>query len=262
MDGDATILEADGRAGHVEPPDLGPRHADQSTARSQSRLEVGDPAAQRARVVLAERLDVAHLEPGALHRQHHGVAHVDQLAVGEHVAADERRAAERRSADRRDRVVQQPPVGASTARSVAKYCVDLVVADVLRHADRRDRVELLARRARGSPAAGSRPGRRHPASATRCRASSACAALIVMPTTRAPWCVAAWMAIEPHPQPTSSSRAPACSCRPSLRQISSCLAACASSSVTSSARESGARVRHRRARAPGGRSRCRRRSGG
>ena len=53
-------------------------------------LQVGDPAAQRPGVVLAQRLDVAHLEAGPLHRQH-ALADVDQLAVGEHVAADERR---------------------------------------------------------------------------------------------------------------------------------------------------------------------------
>src|SRR6185295_15443141 len=41
------------------------------------------------------------------------------------------------------------------------------------------------------------------------------------------------MAMDPQPQPTSSRRAPACSCKPNLRQTSSCLASCDSSSIAS-----------------------------
>ena len=78
-----------------------------STGASHSALEVGDPRPQRPGVVLAKRLDVADLEPGPLHRQH-GLADVDQLAVGEHVAADERAPADLRAADRADGVVEQP----------------------------------------------------------------------------------------------------------------------------------------------------------
>ncbi len=43
-----------------------------------------------------------------------------------------------------------------------------------------------------------------------------------MPTTLARYARAAWMAIEPHPQPTSSSRLPGLSANPSFRQIRSC----------------------------------------
>jgi len=48
--------------------------------------------------VLAQRLDVAGLEPGALHGQH-DLADVEQFAVGEHVACDEGLAAHHRAAD-------------------------------------------------------------------------------------------------------------------------------------------------------------------
>ena len=73
-----------------------------------------------------------------------------------------------------------------------------------------------------------------PASATRLRAVSAWERLMVTPTTRAPCTVAACSAIDPQPQPTSSSRAPGFSARPSLRQISSCLARWAAARLVAS----------------------------
>ena len=78
-----------------------------ATASSQLSSRFAHPRLERAGVVLAERLDVADLEAVALHRQH-GVADVHQLAVGEHVASDERTPAELRAALRGDRVVEQP----------------------------------------------------------------------------------------------------------------------------------------------------------
>ena len=56
-----------------------------------------------------------------------------------------------------------------------------------------------------------------------------------MPVTCAPWCLAAWTANEPQPQPTSSTRSP--SARPSLVHTSSSLAAWASSSVSAPPRQ-------------------------
>ena len=99
VDGDPAVVEADGRGRHVEPPDVGPGPADQGHRLVPVRLQVGHPAAQGPGVVLAQRLDVADLEAGPLHGQHH-LADVEELAVGEDVAADEgprRRAASRRA---------------------------------------------------------------------------------------------------------------------------------------------------------------------
>ena len=94
----AWYSNAERRAGHVEPPDPRPRLADQLDGPVPGRLEVGHPRPQRQRVVLPQRLDVTDLEPGPLHRAD-AVADVDELAVGEHVAADER--ARARPASRR-----------------------------------------------------------------------------------------------------------------------------------------------------------------
>ena len=114
-----------------------------ATAASQFGLEVSHPGTQRAGVVLAQRLRVAHLEAGPLHRQHR-VADIDQFAVGEHVAPDERVATQLRAADRRDGVVQQPPRRPQHRVQDAEVLVEPLGADVLRHADRADGVERLA----------------------------------------------------------------------------------------------------------------------
>ena len=65
------------------------RSPTRATASSQRASRLATQAAQRPGVVLAQRLDVADLEAGPLHRQHR-LADVDQLAVGEDVPADER----------------------------------------------------------------------------------------------------------------------------------------------------------------------------
>ncbi len=107
------------------------------------RLQVGDPRPQRAGVVLAQRLDVADLEAGSLHRQD-GVADVDELTVGEHVAADERRAPQSRPADGTDRVVEQPALGPQGVVEDPVVRLQVRLPDVLGHPDRGDHVELFA----------------------------------------------------------------------------------------------------------------------
>ena len=122
------------------------------------RLEVGDPAAQRPGVVLAQRLDVAHLEAGPLHRQHR-VADVDQLAVGEHVATDERRAARGVAADRADGVVEQPATRREQRRAGSRSS-DRGSPGRRAPPSRSTRPRRTARRrAGGSPASGSRRDR-------------------------------------------------------------------------------------------------------
>src|SRR5690606_42106883 len=66
-----------------------PRRTTSCPTRRSSDL-VLHPAAQGERVVLADRLPVAHLEPGAL-QQAHGGADGGEFAVGEDVGVDEDR---------------------------------------------------------------------------------------------------------------------------------------------------------------------------
>ena len=78
----------------------------------------------------------------------------------------------------------------------------------------------------------------------RLRARSACGFDSVTPTARTPCSLAACSTIPPHPHPMSSSRIPGSS--PSFRDTSSCLLACACSSVVVVVGPDGARVRERR----------------
>ena len=113
---DPAVGEADRRAGHVQPPHPRPPCADEADRLVPVRLQVGDPRPQRPGVVLAQRLDVADLEAGLAPSPSRTLADVDQLTVGEHVAADERRPPHPRSADRADRVVEQPTLRAAGRR--------------------------------------------------------------------------------------------------------------------------------------------------
>ena len=98
-----------------------------------------------------------------------------------------------------------------------------------------------------------------PASATRLRASRACSSDSVTPTTEAPYRCAAWMAMLPQPQPTSSSRRPAAQPQLAADQVELRLLGRVQPRVRGG--PDGAGVDHRRAPARARRSRCRRRSG-
>ncbi len=74
-----------------------------------------------------------------------------------------------------------------------------------------------------------------PAASARWRAFSACGGERVMPTTLAPWRVAAQSGKLPQPQPTSSTRSPSFSA--SLRQTISSFSSWASSSVFAPSRK-------------------------
>src|SRR5689334_23647015 len=68
VDSEPVRPEGQGRAGHVEAPDPYPARTRQPDRPVPLVLEVGDPGAQGVRVVLAQRLHVADLEPGRLQR--------------------------------------------------------------------------------------------------------------------------------------------------------------------------------------------------
>ncbi len=93
--------------------------------------------------MLAQRLQVAHLEARILERGDHA-RDWHEFAVGKHVAVDERgrfRALLRIIGTQRDRVVQQPSLGAQQREQVVCVPREVIRSDVLGHADARDRVE-------------------------------------------------------------------------------------------------------------------------
>ena len=140
---DDVALEPEPRAGHVEPPHPGRALADLGHRLVPVRVEVGAPAGQGHRVVLAQVLLVPHLEPGVVDEGEQ-VARSFQLAVGEHVAVDETADHPARALVVRpgDAVVQQPSLGPQLAVQEGEVRRQLGPADVLGQPDRADRVEL------------------------------------------------------------------------------------------------------------------------
>ena len=191
-------------------------------------LEPARPFAQRARVVLAEALDAERLEARTLERGLRA-REVQRRGVGEHVALRERARLRLAVAQPRDAVVEQPAAGTEQAGERARVGIDVDLADVLDHADRRDRVETLAAQLavvhHADVDAVAEARVRVHARARR----AAWGSESVIPVTWTPWRSAAWSANAPQPQPTSSTRWPGSSA--SLVQTSSSLVSCASSSV-------------------------------
>ena len=85
---EAIGVEERGRAGHVQLPHPGATLADHGRCAGPVRVEVRSPKAERARVVLAQGLDVAHLEARRLHGVRE-VADLVQLAIGKNVPLHE-----------------------------------------------------------------------------------------------------------------------------------------------------------------------------
>ncbi len=115
---------------------------DQPRGRRPVGLQVGDPVAQGERVVLADRLHVAHLEPGAL-QLCDGGADRGQFAVGEDVGVDELvhvvggLVAPGAAGDL---VVQQPSARLEEPEQVGGVLQIPLGTDVLGHTDGRDGV--------------------------------------------------------------------------------------------------------------------------
>ena len=209
------------RRGHVEPPHPGPASPDQRAPRRPSRASrFADPRPQRQRVVLAQALDVAHLEARPLDRATRpsptscsSPSGKTYRSMNEHrlnrAPGRARTRAPRRSADP---VVQQPALGqqerVAAGRSTSSSCVE---ADVLEHADRADRVEravvdvAVVLQADLDPVA--EPGLGDPLRrqlGLALRDGDADRAHPVVPRPRA-------STMPPQPHPTSSSRMPGCS---------------------------------------------------
>jgi hypothetical protein len=106
-------------------------------------LQPALPLAQGLHVVLPEALHVARLEARLLQRRL-DAGEVQRRGVREHVALRERAGLRLAEAQPRDAVVEQPAAGLHEPRERRRIGVDVDGADVLDHADRRDRVEALA----------------------------------------------------------------------------------------------------------------------
>src|SRR5829696_6117760 len=136
-------LEAVAGGAQIEPPDAQPLGAGQLLGPLDVLVEVADPVAERLGVIGAELLDVPADESCALQRQHHA-RDMGRLPVGEDVALGERTALDVPVLRPRDAVVEQPAAGFQHRGELVGVDIDLRLADVLDHPDRRDRVEVLA----------------------------------------------------------------------------------------------------------------------
>src|SRR5437879_4647902 len=144
---DAVRVEPDRGGGEVQTPDAGTTLADERDGVIPRRLEIRDPTAQGARVVLAQALQVSHLEARILHGRHDS-PHLVQLTVGKHVTIDERTRARRSAAvavpdlvsGTSDRVVEEAATRTEQVVATTEVLADPSQTDVLEHADRRNRV--------------------------------------------------------------------------------------------------------------------------
>src|SRR5215469_4759933 len=137
------LLEAELRPGHVEPPyprralaHLGDRFVPVG-------VEVGAPCGQRLGVVLTQVLGVPDLEAGVVHERHE-VTRPFELAVREHVAIDEPGgdACGPGVVWAGDAVIEQPAPRHQLGVQEREVVGKMRLADVLRQADRADRVEV------------------------------------------------------------------------------------------------------------------------
>src|ERR1043165_4950146 len=64
VDAEPVAFEREGSGGHVQPPDAGAPGAGELLGPRPVGLQTGHPLPQGQRVVLPDRLDVTHLEPG------------------------------------------------------------------------------------------------------------------------------------------------------------------------------------------------------
>jgi hypothetical protein len=119
-DPDLAVLEAERACGQVQAPDAGALGPDVGDRLRPVLVEVRQPAPQREDVVLAQRLDVARLEPGALQRGH-DVRKRRELAVGKDEAVDEALLAAPLGVEARDAVVERQSAGRSSLAMVAAY---------------------------------------------------------------------------------------------------------------------------------------------
>ena len=132
-------LERERATEHVKPPrslTLGTNLGDHLGS---ARGHVGNPATECQGVVLAERLRVADLQARALHRLD-DLGDGVQLAVGKHIASDERLGGARPRADLRDPVVEKQPARPKEPGNRVRIAAKLVATDVLVHADACDLV--------------------------------------------------------------------------------------------------------------------------
>src|SRR3954447_11041452 len=131
------------RGAQVEAPDTRALRTSEPRGFVDVVVEPARPLAQGLGVVALEALDVLDLEAGSFQREL-DPRQRQRVAVGEDVALGEWPGFGRVRVEARDAVVQQPAAGRQEGAELLRVDVDLVLADVLDHADAGDRVELLA----------------------------------------------------------------------------------------------------------------------
>ena len=241
------VGEADRRAGHVQAPDAGLGDVGGGDGVVPVGLEVGRPTPaaswRSARAATRRRAPRSRPAPSPAPCRR-------RRSARRRGTRSARRTSGGRASTRRPTEMawlSSRPVGTSALRRMAKYSSIRLRADVLGHPDRADRVELLV----AELAVVLQPDLDLVADA--CLADPLARQLGLLPADRDArrrrrrTCAAAWIAIDPQPQPTSSRRMPSRWSSPSLRATRSCFAAWASSSDVCVVDEAGARVRHRRA---------------
>src|ERR1022692_4204932 len=139
---DLIPLETEPRACHVQPPDPRRGRPDLGDRLAPVRVQVGAPAGQGHRVVLAQILLMPDLETRVVHPRDQ-VAGTFEFTVREDVAVDESFLNDPRPGVVRpgDAVVQQPAARHQLAVQELEVARQLRLADVLGQADRADRVE-------------------------------------------------------------------------------------------------------------------------
>src|SRR4051794_15249485 len=138
VDGREARLEPVAGGAQVEPPHAHALRARQARGLVDVFVQSPRPVAKRLRIVVAEAFDVVDLESRPLERERHA-REVQRVGVGEHVALAERAGFRVAVAQSGDAMVQDAATVADQRAQLRRVLVDPLLADVLDHADARDR---------------------------------------------------------------------------------------------------------------------------
>src|SRR4051812_3835494 len=136
-------VETIARGAQVQAPDANTLRPGKADRLVEVVVESLRPMAERLRVVVAEVLDVLDLEPRPFERER-DARQVQGVGVGEDEALGERAGVGVGVSEPRDAVVQQAAAGLQQRCQLLGVDVDLLLADVLDHADAGDCVVLLS----------------------------------------------------------------------------------------------------------------------
>src|SRR5436190_4368922 len=138
-------LEAAARGPQVEAPDPHPIGAGEREGVVQPRVQARGPVSKRRGVIVGKSLDVLDHESLMLERTD-DAREVKGLGIGKDVALRERPGRGICVPEARDPMIEEAPTRAQNPPETAAVGIDLGFADVLDHADARDRIESLPKR--------------------------------------------------------------------------------------------------------------------